>query len=409
MTIVFPKGKRIAIKILLLGILLSLGYQCFFLIVPQSIQFVPMAIPVPDFDLVEPPTSNNATSVCSPVIPLQELETYLPNLASLQTTANGGKIWKGPGVSTTQPPFLHNNQSTCFFFDTPQSKHFPHAMQQLYRCWSYWRLHPGLPPVLIGPAQHRGFRPTLRPDFFTSMLQALQHAIGLRVVAMNYSSTGAVVDGTPNYSAIPELDVLMESLKLQQGILSVRSTFEHGDGFALASVQDSVELRKAILGVHSSDERRDWQSGCPFPSDSPPRIAILNRDERLSKRSILNTIELARGITDSGLSTTVPVVYFEKATFQDQTQFFNDFDVVLSPHGAQLTSMAFMPSCGGILEFSLGVTLCHSTLDPWHAPRVSVTLLCTFRRIIIGRRKLLWPLEPFNRDFVSDKAICVLL
>ena len=63
-------------------------------------------------------------------------------------------------------------------------------------------------------------------------------------------------------------------------------------------------------------------------------------------------VELARAITDSGLSTTnVPIVYFENATFKEQIHFFNDVDIVLSPHGAQLSSMAFMPSCGGILEF----------------------------------------------------------
>lgn len=157
-----------------------------------------------------------------------------------------------------------------------------------------------------------------------------------------------------NYSALSELDTLMESLALHQGILSVRSTFEHGDGFAFASSHDSVELRKFLLGVvvKSSEERRDWQSGCPFVSGSLPRIAILNRDEQRSKRSFLGTIELARMVKESGLSTNaVPIVYFENATFREQIQFFNEFDIVLSPHGAQLISMAFMPSCGGVMEF----------------------------------------------------------
>jgi capsular polysaccharide biosynthesis protein len=165
------------------------------------------------------------------------------------------------------------------------------------------------------------------------MLEALQSTIGLQVVTMNYST-------------IFELDVVMES----HGIRSVRSTFEHGDGFALASSHDAVELRKAILGDRTNNERRDWQTGCPL-FQSLPRIALLNRDEKQSQRSFLNAVTVARAIKDSGLSAEVPIVYFENATFTEQIQFFNNIDIVLSPHGAQLTSMVFVPSCGGVLEF----------------------------------------------------------
>ncbi len=340
MTLVFLRGKRLAWKGLFLGILLSLGYQCSFLIIRGPMVTLPAATsdPAPNAFLPELPPTAKTPSLCTPTISVQELETFLPNYTTNQTT-NWDKIWKGPGIlnrtTTTIFPENKSNQSTCFFFATPQSKHFPHAMQQLYRCWSYWTRYPEFTPVLVGPSHHRGFRPTVRPDFFTNMLHALQTAIGLQVVAMNYST-------------ISELDAVMET----HGIRSVRSTFEHGDGFALASSLDAVELRKAILSDRTNDERRDWQTGCPLPpSERIPRIALLNRNEKQSQRSFLNAIEVTQAITDSGLSAEVPIAHFENATFTDQIQFFNNVDIVLSPHGAQLTSMAFLPSCGGVLEF----------------------------------------------------------
>lgn len=307
--------RIIPAKCLLLAIVLTFAYHCILLLV-----FPPFTNQ--DFHVAEL-INNNTTFDCSPSIPLQQLETYIPTLNHTNNSINT-IIWKGPGL-IARP----SNQATCFFFETPQSKHFPHAMQQLYRCWSYWNLHPELSPVLIGPAHHRGFRPTVRHDFFTNMLQALQTAIALRVESMNYTTT-------------TELDKIMESLaqQQQQQLVAVRSNFEHGDGFAFASSRDTISLQKVLL---------QQQSGCPI--DRQPRIAILNRDQRYSKRSFLNANELAREITSRGLSTHVPIVYFENATFQEQIQFFHQFDIVLSPHGAQLTSMPFMPSCGGVLEF----------------------------------------------------------
>ncbi|GAX12648.1 hypothetical protein FisN_13Lh118 [Fistulifera solaris] len=341
MTLVFLRCKRIAWKGLFLGIFLLLGHQCTFLIIRGPMATLPVAMndPAPNVFLPELPPTDKTSSLCTSITSVQELETFLPNHTTNQTT-NWDKIWKVPGIlnsssTTTIFPEKYLNQSTCFFFATPQSKHFPHAMQQLYRCWSYWRRYPESTPVLVGPSHHRGFRPTVRPDFFTNMLHALQTAIGLHVVAMNYST-------------ISELDDVMET----HGIRSVRSTFEHGDGFALASSHDAVELRNAILGNRTNDKRRDWQTGCPLlVSERLPRIALLNRDEKQSQRSFLNAIEVAQAITDNGLSSEVPIIYFENATFVEQIQFFNNVDIVLSPHGAQLTSMAFLPSCGGVLEF----------------------------------------------------------
>jgi capsular polysaccharide biosynthesis protein len=80
-----------------------------------------------------------------------------------------------------------------------------------------------------------------------------------------------------------------------------------------------------------------------------PRIGILNR-ERRSKRSILNVEELAAYLQDE-LRAPVRVATFERSSFLEQVAFFSDTDIVISPHGAQLTGLPFMPQrCAAVLE-----------------------------------------------------------
>jgi len=43
-------------------------------------------------------------------------------------------------------------------------------------------------------------------------------------------------------------------------------------------------------------------------------------------------------------------VYFEDASFAEQVGYMNAHDLLVSPHGAQLWGIPFMPICSGILE-----------------------------------------------------------
>ena len=110
----------------------------------------------------------------------------------------------------------------------------------------------------------------------------------------------------------------------------------------------------------------------------PPRVGILNRkDSYTSGRTILNWKELAYQLskisyvfynnnnnhnnnnsnnntnnhtntTDDENSneknSTVQVTFFEGKTFEEQIQFFRNTDILISPHGAQLTGLIFMSS-----------------------------------------------------------------
>jgi hypothetical protein len=131
----------------------------------------------------------------------------------------------------------------------------------------------------------------------------------------------------------------------------------------------------------NSVDKKTSTSSCPCPLQSSdiyndddndnvdntlflqlPRIAILNRQVQ-HKRSLLNVQELANALEDAIITNataaaasttanmttnnttslwTVPIVYFENATFLQQLQFFAHYDIVITGHGAQLTGLPFM-------------------------------------------------------------------
>jgi Glycosyltransferase 61 len=96
------------------------------------------------------------------------------------------------------------------------------------------------------------------------------------------------------------------------------------------------------------------QTSCPVKDHKGdpkfPRIAILNR-HMTSGRHVLNARAIASAIQANFPKLNVPIVYFENKTFIDQVRFFAaETDIVIAPHGAQLTGMAFLPPCAAVLE-----------------------------------------------------------
>lgn len=81
-----------------------------------------------------------------------------------------------------------------------------------------------------------------------------------------------------------------------------------------------------------------------------PRVGILNRNPN-QYRSIINSQEIAQAI-QSDLNLEVNEVCFDEFSFMDQVDFFNNHDIILSGHGAQLCSIPFLPDFGYMLELS---------------------------------------------------------
>jgi hypothetical protein len=193
--------------------------------------------------------------------------------------------------------------------------HFVHAMEYYYLMWSRYYNTPNA-ATLIGIHDH----PYVR-DF-------IQH-----------------VQSFPNHIAF-------EPMNLQQALDSpsekqVSNIINRGKQW-FSSVESSRALRLSLY---------------PREEDAALRIGIVNRSTvratvngtvRTSShnRRLLNSAALKAAL-HARFGVTVDETTFDTFTFAEQTAFCNAHDIVISPHGAQLCSIPFMP------ERSLVVEVCH--------------------------------------------------
>lgn len=209
---------------------------------------------------------------------------------------------------------------------------FASAMEHLYRCWSYWQHFPDARWVLYRPpARHH-----LTPH-------------GGRQHQPNNAHM-RFVEGL--------IDILEDHVHVTSdpGVLANAVRRRPGSGaFQMASPHDArslVSLVRTALGIPSMTDGRN-------STQREPRIALLNR--RVSqKRAILNADRLVRRIGkelqlpqshhDATNSTRVEMTYFEDKSFREQLEFFLQHDIIISPHGAQLSGLAFLPECSAVLE-----------------------------------------------------------
>lgn len=206
--------------------------------------------------------------------------------------------------------------AVCQFVSKDYSKHFAHAMQQLYGCWSFWKLKenrsrvpilqlsPNIQQKLVGNAFLRGFL-----DLLTE-----QHSV--KIVSGQELAEKFTTDSQSSYPTV-QIDV-------KGGYI----------------ISDTAEL---ISPVSS------WKNQNSVPSSTGvTTIGILNRRKGFG-RSILNTEALAKALLDEfGVKPTIE--YFEQASFHDQVQFFSNHTIIISGHGAQLTGIAFSRPCTHLIE-----------------------------------------------------------
>ena len=243
-------------------------------------------------------------------------------------------LLEGPGLDN----FQHNDYAACKFLFDDHSGHFPHAMQQLYKCVSFWNADRNKEAWLVMQKQ-----PLREQVFVRGFLDAIQDVRGVKIVRFRH--TLQVARPIVDYG----YDVTSKHL-----------------GYALHSPDDLEELRTELY--QKNHLQTSNVAGCVVkggPTDDKktvprirrrrvPNLTILNRWADNGRR-LLNARDLKDAIQTRFNLTTVRVVEFEQASVLQQVQMMGETDIVLSPHGAQLTSLPFLPTCGRVIEiFGLG-------------------------------------------------------
>lgn len=132
--------------------------------------------------------------------------------------------------------------------------------------------------------------------------------------------------------------------------------FDLSGGYILSHAQELNRLlRQHYFNSNTSVRSNIYAKS----SDGVPRIGILNRQP--SNGRFIHNAEMLRDSlekalfsneTSSSASPSIPIVFFEGRTFLEQVDFFQNTDIVLSPHGAQLTGVPFLANkpCSHVVE-----------------------------------------------------------
>jgi Glycosyltransferase 61 len=190
-------------------------------------------------------------------------------------------------------------------------------MQQLYRCWSWWIANPKQKPVLV--FQH--IKETQNSKFLLDFFKVLETEINLKIVP---SHDGPYVQAKD--TGIWENDIEITDFAMFDPERTLRTTFAR----QIPDLVPDLPCRKMNM-------------------NRAPKIALLNRAEK-SGRFLMNANELVASIEQTFPGQSVPIVYFEGKTLLEQVKFFMETDIVISPHGAQLTGIAFMKNCSTVIE-----------------------------------------------------------
>jgi len=77
------------------------------------------------------------------------------------------------------------------------------------------------------------------------------------------------------------------------------------------------------------------------------KIAVINRPKG---RRLLNEMDVKDNIHAAFLGHDVSVYYIHNMTMQEIADFYRQVDILVSPHGSQLTGTMFMQKCSAVLE-----------------------------------------------------------
>ena len=237
---------------------------------------------------------------------------------------NNGTNQKNDGTKQKQ------QYAICEFQDGKHATHFAHAMQQLYGCWSYWQQDSlsTLAPILLIPP--KGWHKIKKNAFVSGFLESLQATINLQII-MGEDQFLEAMSKTNNSRS--------SSLLYNADDSSPTVVKVHVKG---GYILDHAQRLRDMVGTHYSLPPAHPTNHTNNCTTTSPRIAILNR-HKVVGRSIVNVDSLQKQLQERlGLDYQLPVVYFDGLSFQKQIEFFASVDILISPHGAQLTGLPFM-------------------------------------------------------------------
>eukprot|EP01013_Petalomonas_cantuscygni_P001457 TRINITY_DN1144_c0_g1_i1.p1 TRINITY_DN1144_c0_g1~~TRINITY_DN1144_c0_g1_i1.p1 ORF type:complete len:470 (+),score=67.55 TRINITY_DN1144_c0_g1_i1:217-1626(+) len=265
-----------------------------------------------------------------------------------------GEVLGGPGLKDPPPP---GGEAICFLARILfKTTHFPHYMESGYGCMNWWHAHPGkrrvfvVPRMLLRNVQHRN-TPFIRgiwKQFAETLNVTLIHApVDSSCDLLKYIWTGPARFRHAVWAVHWHFRTVQTAYAFRDPV--VKDLFPHRPVSSC-----TADATPRTLAVSAAMPARLPALPAPLVSvdDQPqrPTIRLLIRSF-FGRRALLNARELARRLTQSH-SPDRPIVptRFAGMTFANQIDFFSSTDILVTTHGAELTSIPFMPRCAAVLE-----------------------------------------------------------
>ena len=259
--------------------------------------------------------------------PNKDSNNKLETLATARASRLSNVV-EGPGLEEWHDDAV--TQALCKFRTSPDTpKHFPHMLQQLYRCFAWWHANPHKQSVLIAP-------PITTNLFVTGFLAVLQDVFQVQFRQQRPAGAKAVR---------PRVHFDFDE--------NHQEDHHPLAAFKMRSPADFAYMRDALLARYPIP---DSVGGCrPLTNTekSQPVITILNRAEH-SGRHLFDVAALQTALQHElqllPSENINHVELMDGKTFGEQVAVMQSTDILISPHGAQLVSIPFLPPCAHVLE-----------------------------------------------------------
>lgn len=213
------------------------------------------------------------------------------------------------------------------------TSHFVHSMEQLYSCFSWWQSNSHQTPVLLIDNNGWGKNGDLRfpNSYVDGFVTTLVDAYGVYMTEPTDETRG-------------------------QSVIRTKGGLPH----CMRSPQDAVKLLDVVYGFlrHnqtdqlSNNGKIPTMAGCPSPHNSSSKLPVIGFLNRVGGRHVENENEILKALQDANTASDIRYLdSFDGMSFQEQVIFMAEVDVLIGPHGAQFASIAFLPPCGGLVEF----------------------------------------------------------
>ena len=221
-------------------------------------------------------------------------------------------------ISTLFPRYDYSQPKFACWYADPM--HHPHFLQALLRCFSLWNVQPSHHPRVLYVPKRQFWKKIGNLAIFDKQFPISSGILRTLMNSYNVTVTRSWNEGTP--------------LRPQR----MSENDEYVSSFAMSSLEHTISWKKLFVPPEEEPTVRLAKKRL--------KIAVVNRPKG---RKLLNAMD-ARDNLAAAFPEHHVFEHHLNGTLEEMIDFFPYVDVLVTPHGSQLTGIMFMQRCSAVLE-----------------------------------------------------------